>query len=300
MANSTWTGSAGDNNWNTPQNWSAGVPGSGDRATIGGYITINGPLTNIAEIFVSGEGPTLTGDLVTTGLLVTSTVYCIVILSGNISGSGGITKTGPVDLFLSGMNSYLGDTFLNGGNITNGSRLYANNISAFSSGTVIVNGGLLSLDYRAITNPINYVSGQIVFTPSYAGVITLNNATLTIDVDIYHDITGVIAVPVGSTLNLAGKSIPANVRMLGGTLLNYGSYQGTTEVSNGTTFTIPSGGELLGTTIVSPTGKLSVSGRHSGTVNNYGEVIIDLSTAQNPPINIYNGLDGSKYAVRAA
>jgi outer membrane autotransporter protein len=71
-------------------------------------------------------------------------------VSQGITGIGGLTKTGPGTLTLSGFNSYRGDTVLNAGT------LVVNNAQALGLGNVTVNAGILKADPQAINVKGNY------------------------------------------------------------------------------------------------------------------------------------------------
>ena len=79
LTTDTWNGSAGDNNWGTSGNWSAGVPTSSDAVTIG-TTTAN------VNINVAASAGTLTlsksGDTATVQNGQSLTMY------GNITNNG--------------------------------------------------------------------------------------------------------------------------------------------------------------------------------------------------------------------
>ena len=228
MADSTWTGAI-DSDWNTAGNWTAGVPGVGDTATFNGFITVNGALTNVASIAVTGGGVTLTGAFATSGVNLSVVAGAYLALAGSVSGAGALTKSGPGEVQLSGANTYTGGTTALAGTLN----LF--DVNGLGVGTVVVNGAQLALGSLAITNAITYQSGTVTFADAYAGTLTISGATLTVGVNIVSDFGGTIAVPAGATFNFNSDALAAaTVQPLGGTLLNGGSFAGTALITSGT------------------------------------------------------------------
>lgn len=87
-------------------------------------------------------------------------------------------------------------------------------------------------------------------------------------------------------------------------ILNGDNYAGTLNMNNGAKVVVPSGNALAGTANVNVSGlgigELVIEGQHTGGIINSGVVVVDNSTATNPPVNGYIGSCGSTYAVRAA
>ena len=106
MATDTWTGAAGDNNWNTAGNWSDGVPTSDSDVVINTDTTQNQAInisgyTTIGSLTVSGTtGLTIQGSGITDTLSVDNNVSLdndsggvlfsslIANITGNVTGSG--------------------------------------------------------------------------------------------------------------------------------------------------------------------------------------------------------------------
>jgi outer membrane autotransporter protein len=84
-------------------------------------------------------------------------------LSGSISGAGSLTKAGPGEVVLAGLNTYSGGTNLNAGTLT------VNSAQALGIGNVTVNAGILRADPQPINVKGNYVQGA-------AGTLQLNVA----------------------------------------------------------------------------------------------------------------------------
>lgn len=121
-------------------------------------------ITNHGQLFFNrGSGSTLT-------------------VSGAISGSGSVVKTGPGTVALNGANSYTGFTAISNGvvNISSSSTL------GDGTGTLILAGGSLnttanrSAGTAPVSNPIHIVADSAVTTSSSAGTVELNLATSTI------------------------------------------------------------------------------------------------------------------------
>jgi autotransporter-associated beta strand protein len=155
-----WTGLGSDNNWSTTSNWNIRIPQAYDilqfagttRLTPFNNLTIDTPFNGIT--FNSGSGAfTLNGNRfilnsgsitnnsnntqqINTDIVLGSnagTINCAtsqIVLRGDISGSGSLTKLGASTLSLSGNNSYTGNTFINSGTVN------VLNNNPFGTGTV--------------------------------------------------------------------------------------------------------------------------------------------------------------------
>jgi hypothetical protein len=134
----SWTGGAGDNNWDTPANWSTdSVPGSADDVTIDTTANVvhSQSVTDTINSLTSSEPLTISGG--TLSIASASTISSpLSITGGTLTGTGAITVSGlltPASGTISG------------------------------SGAVDANGGILlnrpplstvfTLDGRTLTNP---------------------------------------------------------------------------------------------------------------------------------------------------
>ena len=224
MATKLWTGlNATDAKWSRTDNWSpSGAPVAGDALQFGGTtrLTTDNDIaadTSFASItFNSGAGTfVLGGNRITLGgnitnsddslqtisfdmiLGATRTVNCAsgdITISGVISSTGGLTKTGSSTLKLTGTNSYSGDSTISSG------MLEGTNTSAFGTGILIANGGTLGVHINGAGS-----GGTITFTNSF----WINTSyTGTIDVNNNGSNTGnTVVFPVGSF----GASLQLNV-----------------------------------------------------------------------------------------
>lgn len=182
----TWTGIAGDNNWDTSGNWTGvnAPPIAGDTPAFGvpgnGSLTLNNNLaagTSFLGLLFDTGAPsfTLNGNSITTtgGIVdcstnmemvnlpiilqgthsVNATNGGVMILNGVISGaSDGITKTGGGTVVLDGtaVNTFTGATTINAGILEdNFSNLGATANLISSSSALVLGGGTLQVEGNA-------------------------------------------------------------------------------------------------------------------------------------------------------
>jgi len=152
----TWSGSAGDQKWNTATNWVGDVvPGASDDATIpAGYTVIVDatPSASVNSLLVNGtltvnSSQTLTVTQSTTGTLT----YVLQIGGGNVNNNGTINITQGVAAS------------------TNSGLSFANSISGTpGDGTFNANSGTLSINTSLGTGDC------VAFSQNTGGVATLN------------------------------------------------------------------------------------------------------------------------------
>jgi autotransporter-associated beta strand protein len=96
----SWTGSAGDNNWDTPGNWSTdSVPGSGDDVTIdiAANIVHSDDVTDSINSLTTTEPLTISGG--TLSIASASTIGgALTINGGTLTGTGDVSVSGLVTL----------------------------------------------------------------------------------------------------------------------------------------------------------------------------------------------------------
>ena len=252
----TWTGAAGDNNWNTPGNWT-GVntpPATGDTPTFGsqgaGSLTLNNDISggsflgltfnaNAPSFILNGYQITTTGGLVdnsanleTVNIPIimsgTHTVNAVsggtMVLGGVISQSGtsGITKTGGGTVTLNGsaVNSYAGATTVNAGTLLED----FSNISPGSTANLISSSSALALGGGTLQiNGNSAGSGQTFVS------LTLNSGASTISA---APASGTIPAV---TLNAISKNAGGSVVFIGpATINNSGNVAATATITTST------------------------------------------------------------------
>ena len=156
--NDTWTGAAGTTDWNTPANWSAGIPNTTSfDACISGNSTVVVPNASlsIGELTVSA-GSTLAVGASEGG--TGTDVASLSVLSG-LANSGNLTvgpsgKSGNASLTLNGPITNTGA--LNTDGVVTIGNLAPTSVS--NDGTIgVAPGGLITVDSSSITNTSNGV-----------------------------------------------------------------------------------------------------------------------------------------------
>jgi fibronectin-binding autotransporter adhesin len=212
------------------------VVAASDSRLLGGTVTLDGGALTVAggqtydNLISLGAG----GGAINGGLNTTSTAT----LSGVISGSGALTKTGNGTVRLNGANTYSGITTISVGALE---LSHADALGSTAAGTVVANGANLSIAGVTIAEDLTItgsglgnlgallssgtsgVSGAVTLAGN-AGIGVLTNGTLTI--------SGVID-DGASTFNLTKVNFSGATN---GTLVLSGanSYDGTTTISAGT------------------------------------------------------------------
>jgi len=245
-------------------------------ATNGGALTVN----------TSGGGGATIGNLSTNGGLVTLNLGGTSAVSGVISGSGGLTKTGTGALTLSRANTYTGATTLTAGTLT-----LANN-AALGTGTLSLNGGTLAASgSRTLANAISLANNSIIGGTgniAFSGALTnTNNRTLTVNntgsttfngaVNLSNSATsrtltiaGTGATTIAGVIQNGSTSTASGITQSGtGTLTLSGNntYGGNTTLSAGTL--VMSNNNAFGTgTLLLGTGTFSAGGAARTVSNN--------------------------------
>jgi len=137
-----------------------------------------------------------------------------------ITGAGTLTKSGNATLTLGAANTgFTGSIRVSGGTLALG------NDAALGSAAVTINGGALDLGGRALSNAFTYSSGTFTGTSGLAGSLTINGGTLTF-ADLTTFGTAGITVGTGGTLDFASLNPTNAITLNGGTLLNFGNWNG--------------------------------------------------------------------------
>ena len=205
---STWT-LTGSTSVLTSWTISAGTLAVSDNSSLGNAaagLTFNG-----GTLQTSSVAPTITIDRTIDLQAGGGTIDTLAdtVMNGNISGVGGLTKTGNFELKLGGNNTYTGATLVSQGVLAGGA---ANTFSAASTTTINTGG---TVDLGGFTQTIN--------------AVTLAGGTLTNGI-----LTGAVTSTGG---NLAGVGGGMSLTANGGitTISGTNSYIGATTVNTGAT-----------------------------------------------------------------
>ena len=241
---SQWT-STGGGTWGTGSNWGAAVPSAqGDTASFTtqlaapSTVTLPGSLTLGGMIFGSTNGYTISGQpaevltfsngaqpsalnvlsghhTVTTPVVLSSTLASdiaaasSVTLSGAVSGTGGITKSGDGTLFLTGENSFSGLVQATDGFIS------FSQASGLGTGNLTLNGGGISFGG---TNTVD-LSTKAITIGVDGGIIDTNGNNVTFAAPIGNGGSGSLTKSGLGTLTLAsGNTYGGATNVDGGTL----------------------------------------------------------------------------------
>ncbi|MEX1084985.1 MAG: autotransporter-associated beta strand repeat-containing protein, partial [Steroidobacteraceae bacterium] len=236
-----------------------------DDAVFGGAsgtVTLASPITIHDLSFIAAVAYTITGSTLTLGGVtptIDATAGSTVTIASAITGTAGLTTTGPGLLTLSGVNSFSGgltlngtgtvtlsnaaNTYTGGTTINSGTlRISAANRMPASTDVVIANATGATLNLNGFAQSIASLSGG----GTTGGTVTLGAGTLTINkASGSSDFAGVISGTGGLTKSGASTQI----------LSGANSYSGTTTITGGT-LQIGNGGTTgtLGTGDVTVTG----------------------------------------------
>ncbi len=267
LTTDNWTGTAGDNNWNTSTNWSAGVPSSADAVTIG---------TATATVNISSSGATAgTLTLSNSGDLLNINNSTSLTMSGNITNNGQIDLNSTANLteLVLGANV----TLSGGGTVT-----LSNNINNYIVGAATAD----TLTNQETIQGAGHI-GNGLMTLVNSGTINANaSAGMTIDANGGLTNTGTIEA-TGGTLLLYGTTVTNT----GGTISDSGSIlqmTGSTVTGGAVTLTGASTLQLNATTISggtltnSATGTIEMVAGTSvlgGTINNSAGGLVKIDNA---------------------
>jgi autotransporter-associated beta strand protein len=204
----------------------AGVSGTGAlRKVTGGYQNWYGPISLAGDSLVAVN----TGGMAFYGNVDTGTGYQLTLtvpfglgagIRGSIIGSGGLTKEGQGSLFLYAVNSYTGQTIVEGGAL----RLWSPaTLGTADSGTIVRGGGWVELNTGGNTIAENLVLGDDVSVGRL--IINSGNITWTGDIELAGD--GEIQNSSQWPFLVASPSFD-----LGGHTLTVSGFPGTTTISS--------------------------------------------------------------------
>jgi hypothetical protein len=212
MATVTWTGSAGDNDFNNPGNWSTNtVPGGGDDVVVpaGGFTIVHnaGTTDTISTLTLSG-GDTIdvtggaidvTGGGTNNGIFEATGSGTVILAGGTMVGSGTIEASGGTSL-VKLQNSVVisGETLT-----TTGTGL----IETATGNTATLNGITLTSGSQfdtSGTSMVTFLEGVITNN----GTMTLNNNNARYLVD--FQIVGATTLAGNGLIQLGGSNGPSN------------------------------------------------------------------------------------------
>ncbi len=167
-----------------------------------------------------------TGDIVNNGVLELAQTGDVTI-SGAISGSGSVVKTGSGKVTLDSNGSYSGGTTVNAGT------LLMTDAESLGTGAVTVNGGTLNMNGHAVANTVTITAGSLANADASTGVITVNataGTAMAINTIDLGGATNIESITLGEFTRLSG----ANADMTGKTVsikldencLTYGNIAG--------------------------------------------------------------------------
>lgn len=211
----------------------ATVTGSGALFNLLGTLTVNAAATQSSISKEFRVSATRTID-VANGSAVTD-----LLISGVVSGGGGIIKTGAGQLTLSGANTYTGVTSVNAGALNADDNLA---LGGTAGGTVVNGAAALLLNNAHVTNEVLTLNSanasgalQVNGTGDWIGPITLQ-ADAVIEASSLLQLGGLISGPGGftkvgaSTLRLIGSSVNSYA---GDTMVNGGTLELNVNANNG-------------------------------------------------------------------
>src|SRR5439155_3090433 len=249
----TWRLSAGSNTYTGGTTINGGTLSIGSDLRLGnssGVLTFAGGTLNTSASFTSLRGIHLSTGGGTFDVNNATTLT----LSGGVTGTTALTKTGAGSLVLGGTNTYTGGTVINAGSVSISAD---NNLGSSTAASLTLAGGTLTtttgfstprfivlnstggtVNTTATTSTVTHsgvISGTAPLTKAGAGFLTLGGASA-------NTMTGLTTVAAG-TLNLAK---PNNVNAVGGNLtVNSGSilqWQADEQIPDSATLTLNSSG----------------------------------------------------------
>ena len=267
----------------------------GTTVSAGTLVLNNVNALGTGSVALSGASLDVKGNTFATDITLTGSSGVLGAngtLSGLISGSGSLTKSGEGLLTISGNNTYAGGTTVSSGSLTVGSG------TALGTGDVALSGGTLNLNAQTINNNFTVGGGTLVVNNADAlgaGSVTLSGGSLDVkantvakDITLTSDstvagangtISGVISgsgllTKVGSgSLTLSGNNTFA-----GGALVNAGTLQVNGEVLGN--LVVSSGAKLAGSGIVHDVTVVAGGSINAGGVDAVGTLRADSLSLQ--------------------
>ncbi len=218
-----------------------------------GPLVLNGGTTTLSTNNQTITSLSGSGALTLTGTILTISETSNAIFSGNITGTGGITKSGTATQTLSGNTlSYTGATTVSAGTLLIGNTLSTSMITLSSGATL----GLIGGNSYTIAAKINGTGGTLLMQGS--GTVTLGSGS--------NSFAGSVAITSGTLL------IDASIASASGVSVSNGAFFG---FSGTTSFT------YLGPTI---------SGAGGLSMQDTGTVVLSSAHIYTGPTNITAGI----------
>ena len=288
-ADYTWTGNAGNGNWEDSDNWDGGtgVPGSADSATIGGNATVTVPAGS--EDFSIG-GLKLSGTL---NIEKTGTIT----ISGDIEVSGTIRSTGPITfqsaITLTGDTTFeLGDTVaFNDGITAAGFNLMISTTgnNSWTCPTVSIGSGnlIISSESSVTLGSSSHISveGLLLrgsgddYNFEYGSSALEDNTISKLASDTTGDITvrTSIAITIGSISPIGTGETVSGLRSGNATIVSSANINQTSPIVSGESTTLRAGGGSSDITLTSTSnsfGTLTLNGNAVQITQNENELTL--------------------------
>jgi fibronectin-binding autotransporter adhesin len=226
------------------------------------------------------SSPITNNSLTADALTFNQTIKSLTIGAGVvISGTGGVTKTGPLGLKMTGASTYSGNTVIVGGTLTpaNATALP----SGGGKGNIVLDGGATaagtldlagsSININGLAGVAGAVPGQVTDSGTVAATLTLGNG------DVIASFAGVIKDNAGAGGTLSLTKTGAGVQTLAGA----STYAGATNVTGGVLSVSGSIAGSSGVNVSDPTATFEAAGAQrikSLTVSAGGARVVNAAT----------------------